>query len=110
MGRRALFQHVRSVTRNALFRRGPVEKNRFTTDHSRHFVTGFAPHVAMCPLQCESSFLVVIKQRGFPFRAVVTWSARRHPSLCKLRAVDIRMTCLALDGSCLEIRVHQRDR
>ena len=96
------------MTCTAVFRRGPVEKYGFAVYRLNQFVTGLAAHLAMRTLQGKRSFLIMIKQRGPPSRAVVTRGAGRYSSFRKLHAVDIRVARLAFCGCDPEIRVDHR--
>ena len=98
------------MARSAVFRRGLVEKNRLAVNYLTQTVASFAANLAMCSLQSKTSLPVVIEKRRFPFRAVVTRSARRNASFGKLHAVNILVTCLAFVGRCFEIGAWERSR
>ena len=89
------------------FRRRLVEQNRFALNHPAQFVTAGAAHVLMRASQCEVRTLVVIKQRRFPFHAVVTLGAACHSGLCELVRMHILMAVLTLCWGSFEIDIQQ---
>lgn len=91
----------------ALFRRGLVEQNRFTIHFPAQLMTAGAPHVLVRAAQCEFSALVMIKQRRFPFHAVVTFDAARDAGLRELLAMHVLVTVFALRRSSFEIHIQQ---
>lgn len=95
------------MTSGALLRRGLVEQNRFALNHPAQLVTAGAAHVLMRAAQGELSTLVVIKQRRFPFHAVVTLDAARDTSLCELLAMHVLVAVLTLGRSSFEIDIQQ---
>jgi len=95
------------MTSRTFFRRGLVKQNGFALHHSGQFVTTGAAHVLVRATQCERSTLVVIKQRRFPFHAVVTLGAARNSGLCELVRMHVLMAVLTLHGSGFEIDIQQ---
>ena len=95
------------MTSGTLFRCGLVEQNGFALNHLGQLVTAGAAHVLVRATQCESSTLVVIKQRRFPFHAVVTFGATRDISLRELLAMHILVAVLTLRRSSFEIDIQQ---
>ena len=95
------------MTSGTLFRCGLIEQNRFALHHPGQFVTAGAAHVLVRATQCESSTLVVIKQRRFPFHAVVTFGAARNSSLCELVRMHVLMAILTLCRGSFEIYIQQ---
>lgn len=95
------------MTSGTLFRCGLIEQNRFALHHPGQFVTAGAAHVLVRATQCESSTLVVIKQRRFPFHAVVTFGAARDISLRELLAMHVLVAVLTLRRSSFEIDIQQ---
>ena len=100
-------RYLSAVASRALGRRGPVEKDGFPADYSRQFVAPFATHVAMRAFESKRSTRVMVEQRGFPLRAVVTLRTRCDSGFCKLQSMDFRVAGFAFRGRGLEIRVRQ---
>ncbi len=75
--------------------RGLIKEHGLAFDHSRQFVATLAGHIAMRALQCEGGPFVVVEQRRFPFRSIVTTAAVGASSLGKLSAVNIRVAGFA---------------
>jgi hypothetical protein len=61
----------------------------------------------MCALQSEPGPFVMIKQRGFPYRSVMTAGASRVSGLRKLQAVNIHVAGIAFRKRRLEIHVDE---
>ena len=95
------------MTSGTFFRRRLVEENRFAFNHPAQLVTSGAAHVLMRASQCEVRALVVIKQRRFPFHAVVTLGAARNSSLCELVRMHVLMAILTLCRGSFEIYIQQ---
>ena len=95
------------MTSGTFFRRRLVEQNGFAFNHSAQLVTAGAAHVLMRASQCEVRTLVVIKQRRFPFHAVVTLGAPRNSGLCELVRMHVLMAVLTLHRSSFEIDIQQ---
>lgn len=95
------------MTGGTFFRRRLVEQNRFALHHLAQLVTPGAAHVLMRASQSELRPLVVIKQRRFPFHAVVTLGAARNSGLCELVRMHVLMAVLTLHRSRFEIDIQQ---
>ena len=95
------------MTSGTFFRCRLVEQNRFAFNHPVQLVTGGAAHVLMRASQCEVRPLLVIKQRRFPFHAVVTLRAARSSGLCELVRMHVLMAVLTLHRSRFEIDIQQ---
>jgi len=80
----------------ALFRRRLVEKHLLAFDHPKLFVTSCTADVFVQTLQGERSSLVVVEQRRFPLRGVVTVDASCDGVLRELLAVNILVAVFAL--------------
>lgn len=93
------------MTSGTFFRCRLVKENRFALHHSAQLVTPGAAHVLVRATQCELSTLVVIKQRGFPFHAVVTLDAAGDTSLRELLAMHVLVAVLTLGRSSFEIDI-----
>ena len=87
---------------------GLIEQYLPARDGPDQLVAGFATNVLVNALERESRARVVIKQRRFPFRAVMAFRAGCVLSLGKLSAVDVLVTILALGWSRFEVHVHER--
>ena len=93
------------MTSGTFFGRRLVKQNRFALHHPGQLVTPRATHVLMRATQCERSSLVVIKQRRFPFHAVVTFGAARDIRVCELLAMHVLVAILTVHRSSFEIDI-----
>jgi len=97
----------RSVTCHALFGRGLIEDYGLSRDIFRQFVAISTTHILVRPAQREGGSDLVVKQRRFPFHAVVTFNTARDRTLGKLLSVDIFVTVFTLHRRGPEIHVDQ---
>jgi len=95
------------MARRAVLWRRFVEEDRFVGDDFVQFVTISTLDVLVCATQGERGSLVVIEQRGLPFRAVVAVGAGGCFPFGKLLSVDVLMALLALHRGSLEIHIDQ---
>ena len=84
-----------------------VEEHRFAFKLALVLVAARAGHILVQPLQRELGALVVIEERGFPFRRVMAVHARRHAGLLKLLAMRVFVASFALERRRREVRLHQ---
>lgn len=96
------------MTGRAIFRSGSVKQNRFTVDVARDFVASRAAYVAMSSLQWKIGSLIVIKERGFPFRGVMAIGAGCLVAFRELPAVNVEVAQLAFGRRGFEVHVHER--
>lgn len=94
------------MARGAVLRCRFVEKNCFRGDHLRQLVTLSAAHILVGPTKREGCAFVVVKERRFPFRAVVAFGAASDVGTCKLLAVHVLMAIFTLRRRSLEIHIH----
>ena len=82
-----------------------VKQDLFIGHFFEQFVTLGAFHVLVRPPQGKSRSFVVIKQRRFPFHAVVTVSTGGGVAFRELHSVDVVVAVLAELGRGLEIHI-----
>lgn len=88
-------------------RRRLVKQHRFAAYSLNILVAGFAAHILVRPSQGESSPLV-IEQRGFPLKTIVTVGAGGHfACIRELRPMNVLVAFLAFGWSRFEVSLHQ---
>lgn len=95
------------MTGGAFLWTGFIEKHGLAFDHPSQLVAPVATNVLVRALQWKCGPLVMVKQRGLPFCAVVALGAGRYLALGKLPAVDVLMTVLTFRGRSFEVHVDQ---
>src|SRR5215471_405298 len=95
------------MARRAVLGSRLVEENCLSRDHTGRLVTRGAAHVLMSAPQGESRPLLVVKQRRFPLRAVVTLGTTRYVGYSELLRVDVLMAVLTRGRSRFEIDIDQ---
>jgi hypothetical protein len=103
----ALAEHLASMASHTLFGRGLVKKHGSSFDHSHGVVAALATYLAMRARQRERGLFVVVKERWFPSRGVMTAGTFGDPIFRKLQAMDIGMASLASRGRRREIDAKQ---
>jgi len=99
--------NIGAVASGAILRRRFVKQDRLRPHHSGRLVAVAAAHILMGAAQRERRPLLVIKQRRFPFHAVVALRATCHIVMRELLPVHVLMAIFALHRSCLEIHIEQ---
>ena len=95
------------MTSRAVLGRGLIKKHRLFRDQPGGFVAIPAAYVLVRAPQGERGPFLVIKQRRFPSRRVVTLGAASHVRFGELPAVDVLMAVFALRRCGTEIHIEQ---
>lgn len=101
------YRDVGAMAGRAVLGSGFIEENRLVGYDFGQFVTVGAPDVLVGTAQGEGGPLLVIKQRGPPFRAVVAVGAGGSFPFGKLLSVNVLVAVLAKGWGRLEIHVDQ---